>query len=835
MWHRHRDVHLRFFRWKLSVAKPPTARRRPAAGGGPGGNASRPAASLGRCGRKRRTSRFGGEQLRARTPSRAEPYTRRMPVRVRFAPSPTGSLHVGNALSAVANRRLRRLDAAADRRHRPRAQRPGRRGGDPRDLEWLGVAWDEGPVRQSERAERHREAAGPLGDALRRRDAAARGRHADVPPRERRRRHRLRDHARRPRQRPPAERGAPPAAVRGARRDAARVRPPRPDPRRGRKKLAKRAAGATVASLREDGIPAEAVRAYLEELGLPRTTSTSTCADPAARDRDARGAAPTRSSPRRVGVPVAVAPVLRGARDLNEARELRRARPRAASRSRCRTRAPTLDALPRARRARDGLDAAKAIVRELKAVGGDLRALRLRADRARARARALAASSPRCRATRRCGGSMRLYDTLSRAARRAARAPPGPGPDVLLRPDGLPAGPHRQRAAVRDRDVAARWLRAARLRRRRSSTTSPTSTTRSTTPRPGASAELAARGDRSGTSRTRATSASACPTTLPKATETIPEIVAFIERARRTRPRVRGRAATSTSASRAFPSYGRLSRPAARPGRGAGAEPAQGGPARLRALEGEQAGRGHVRGTRRGARAGRAGTSSARRWPRSCSARRSRSTAAGSTSSSRTTRTSSPSRAALGHEFAQIWMHNGMLQLHRREDVEVGRQHRDDPRGARRVGPRDAAPLLPRRRTGASRSTSRDETWRRRAAQAERLPQRLPRPSSEPARRLGRASRPRSTTTSTRRRRSRCCTSWRDHELLRRGARRLRARVARRARGGAGRGRRARRAAARRRARRSDFAEADRLRGEIEAAGWEVRDVAGGFPLVPKP
>ena len=29
-----------------------------------------------------------------------------MAVRVRFAPSPTGSLHLGNALSAVANRRL---------------------------------------------------------------------------------------------------------------------------------------------------------------------------------------------------------------------------------------------------------------------------------------------------------------------------------------------------------------------------------------------------------------------------------------------------------------------------------------------------------------------------------------------------------------------------------------------------------------------------------------------------------------------------------------------------------------------------------------------------------
>jgi cysteinyl-tRNA synthetase len=33
---------------------------------------------------------------------------------------------------------------------------------------------------------------------------------------------------------------------------------------------------------------------------------------------------------------------------------------------------------------------------------------------------------------------------------------------------------------------------------------------------------------------------------------------------------------------------------------------------------------------------------------------------------------------------------------------------------------------------------------------------------------------------------------------------------------------------------RKDFDEADRLRNEIEAAGWEVRDVAGGFELVPK-
>jgi cysteinyl-tRNA synthetase len=31
-----------------------------------------------------------------------------------------------------------------------------------------------------------------------------------------------------------------------------------------------------------------------------------------------------------------------------------------------------------------------------------------------------------------------------------------------------------------------------------------------------------------------------------------------------------------------------------------------------------------------------------------------------------------------------------------------------------------------------------------------------------------------------------------------------------------------------------NFDEADRLRAEIEAAGWEARDVANGFQLVPR-
>src|SRR3954464_7728376 len=83
--------------------------------------------------------------------------------RTRFAPSPTGSLHVGNALSAVANRTLGdrsllRIDDTDPARNVP--------GGEQkllRDLDWLGLAWDEGPVRQSERRERHLEAGGPAG------------------------------------------------------------------------------------------------------------------------------------------------------------------------------------------------------------------------------------------------------------------------------------------------------------------------------------------------------------------------------------------------------------------------------------------------------------------------------------------------------------------------------------------------------------------------------------------------------------------------------------------------------------------------------------------------
>jgi glutamyl-tRNA synthetase len=79
--------------------------------------------------------------------------------RVRFAPSPTGTLHVGNALSAIANRRLGdfmllRIDDTDSARNVEGGEQ-----GIFDDLRWLGIEWDEGPVRQSERAGRHMEAA----------------------------------------------------------------------------------------------------------------------------------------------------------------------------------------------------------------------------------------------------------------------------------------------------------------------------------------------------------------------------------------------------------------------------------------------------------------------------------------------------------------------------------------------------------------------------------------------------------------------------------------------------------------------------------------------------
>lgn len=78
-----------------------------------------------------------------------------MSVRVRFAPSPSGSLHVGNVRTALFNwlfaRKNRGLfilrieDTDVERTFQSAYQ------GILEDLSWLGLNWDEGPYRQSER------------------------------------------------------------------------------------------------------------------------------------------------------------------------------------------------------------------------------------------------------------------------------------------------------------------------------------------------------------------------------------------------------------------------------------------------------------------------------------------------------------------------------------------------------------------------------------------------------------------------------------------------------------------------------------------------------------
>src|SRR6266436_1316364 len=87
-------------------------------------------------------------------------------VRVRFAPSPTGYLHVGGARTALFNwlfaRRqggtmiLRVEDTDAERNKPELVQ------GILDGLQWLGVDWDEGPFYQSQRAELYRAAAKKL-------------------------------------------------------------------------------------------------------------------------------------------------------------------------------------------------------------------------------------------------------------------------------------------------------------------------------------------------------------------------------------------------------------------------------------------------------------------------------------------------------------------------------------------------------------------------------------------------------------------------------------------------------------------------------------------------
>jgi glutamyl-tRNA synthetase len=90
-------------------------------------------------------------------------------MRVRFAPSPTGALHIGGARTALYNWLLARGRGGA---LVLRIEDTDRERSTPENVEqildalrWLGLDWDEGPIFQSERAGRHAEALAQLLDS----------------------------------------------------------------------------------------------------------------------------------------------------------------------------------------------------------------------------------------------------------------------------------------------------------------------------------------------------------------------------------------------------------------------------------------------------------------------------------------------------------------------------------------------------------------------------------------------------------------------------------------------------------------------------------------------
>ncbi|MGH2935357.1 MAG: glutamate--tRNA ligase [Gaiellaceae bacterium] len=304
-------------------------------------------------------------------------------IRVRFAPSPTGSLHLGNALSAAANRRfadehggtlLLRIDDTDAARNLE-----GGAGAICADLEWIGVAWDEGPVHQSSRFVRHREAAHQIGEP----DAEGALRFG-------------RTTLLRPDGTPTYQlasavddvdfdithviRGSDHRANAELQTELIRALGGEPPEfvhhglllGEDGTKLSKRHGASTLADLREAGIPGEAVRAYLDELGLPKHDVHLDLARLRRLSVDVLAALSDGELAARVGVPVSAAPVLRGARDLVEAREYAR---QVLEPERVDVDAPeTFDRFREL--VEQGLEP-RAIVRELKAVGGDLKAVRL--------------------------------------------------------------------------------------------------------------------------------------------------------------------------------------------------------------------------------------------------------------------------------------------------------------------------------------------------------------------------------------------------------------------------------------------------------------------------
>ncbi len=521
-------------------------------------------------------------------------------------------------------------------------------------------------------------------------------------------------------------------------------------------KLSKRHGASSLADLRDGGFPAEAVRAYLDELGLPRHDVHLDLARLRRLSTEALAALTDDELAARVGVPVSAVPVLRGARDLAEAREY----------------AALVLEPPQLR-----VDAPETLVARPGAGAGRDRAARAR-PRAEGRGRRPEGAAPGAHRPRPWAGAV---GGRRRAPSRRARAPDR-GATTLA------ACASTARSAADSRSCRRRPARSGCTSAARPSTSAPTSVTRARScsacgcaawlrergyeatlvhnitdvndkiydAAPGASAELAARATEWYLQDT-ADLGLGMPDALPKATEAVPEIVRFIEElidrgiAYAADGDVYFRVASD-------PGYGRLSgqRPDQMSPRGA--EPAQGGSARLRALEGDEAGRGHVLGRAVGARPpglahrvlgdGGGGVRAGVRDPR----RRARPRLPAPRERARPVARARPRLRA--HLDAQRH-----ARVRRREDVEVARQRRLAPQRARHVGPRGRAALL------HDRPLAQADRLHRRDARAGALaggdvPQLLPRPARrEAASSRGRARATCSTTTSTRPTRSRSSTT----------------------------------------------------------------------------
>ena len=322
-----------------------------------------------------------------------------MAVRVRFAPSPTGSLHIGNALDAAANRAyadahggvvvLRFDDTDATRVVA---------GGEEDvlvDLTWLGIGWDEGPVRQSDRGGIYSAAAERMlqsGAATAEDDGTARLSAAPRPTllradgtatyqlatvvddldlgitqiiRGSDHRPNLTLHQ---------------SIARGLGAELPQVVHHGLVLGDDGKKLSKRHGHVAVADLRDEGIPGSAVRAYLDELGLPTHDVHFDLARVRRLAIDAIAAMPDDELAAVAGASAEAVPALRGARTLVEAREIARQIVETPAVALGPTALPTLERFIELRGAtNEMLDgaAAKTIIRELKAVGGDLKSLRL--------------------------------------------------------------------------------------------------------------------------------------------------------------------------------------------------------------------------------------------------------------------------------------------------------------------------------------------------------------------------------------------------------------------------------------------------------------------------